>query len=160
MTHNLLKKAKEVCYRLEAAGKILSTAESCTGGMIGEMLTAIPGSSAVYGYGFITYSNEAKMSLLGVKKSTLDSFGAVSEQTVEEMAVGALEKSGADIAVSVSGIAGPGGGTKEKPVGLVCVGLACKGSAPTSLKLFLEGDRTAVRQKTVENVFDIILKNI
>lgn len=154
----LMQKAAQVYELLSSLGKTVSTAESCTGGMIGACLTAVPGVSEVYGYGFVTYSNEAKQALLGVKKSTLDAFGAVSEQTVAEMAEGAMAKSGSDVAVSVSGIAGPGGGTAEKPVGLVYVGFACKDSATKTYKLLLSGDRDSVRRQTVENVFDIILK--
>ena len=136
----------------------LATAESCTGGMIGQCLTSIPGISDYYGYGFITYSNEAKQKLLGVKKETLASFGAVSSETVIEMAEGALSVSGADLAVSVSGIAGPGGGTKEKPVGLVYAGFAQKGKKPFSKKLNLSGDRQSVREQTVCNVFETIIE--
>lgn len=154
----LTKKASRVYELLKAGGKTISTAESCTGGMIGETLTCVPGVSEVYGYGFITYSNEAKRSMLGVQKSTLDSFGAVSTATVIEMAEGAMAKSGSDIAVSVSGIAGPGGGTAEKPVGLVYVGVAVKGKETQVHRLMLSGDRDAVRRQTVEKVFDIILK--
>lgn len=153
----LIQKASMVYELLSAQGKTISTAESCTGGMIGESLTAIAGVSEVYGYGFVTYSNEAKQSLLGVKRSTLDAFGAVSAETVTEMAEGAMAKSGSDIAVAVSGIAGPGGGTAEKPVGLVYVGFAEKGVQTRAYKLLLSGDRDSVRRQTVENVFDLIL---
>ncbi len=96
----------------------VATAESCTGGMLGAAITAVPGASAIYGYGFITYANEAKESVLGVSHETLAAYGAVSEQTAREMALGAHEKSGARLCVSVTGIAGPGGGTAEKRWGL------------------------------------------
>ncbi len=137
----------------------ISTAESCTGGMIGACLTSIPGISSYYGYGFVTYSNEAKQKLIGVKEETLNKFGAVSAQTVLEMAEGALKVSRADIAVSVSGIAGPGGGTKEKPVGLVYIGLAYKEKQLFN-KFIFKGNRDEVRQQTVNMAFEMIIKQI
>ena len=154
---NLNQKAKIVCEFLKSQNKILTTAESCTGGMIGELITSVPGSSQVYEYGFITYSNAAKQNLLGVSDKTLSLFGAVSAETVCEMAQGALIASGADIAVSVSGIAGPGGGTEQKPVGLVYVGFCQKGKKEEFFKLMLSGDRDCVRRQTADKVFDLIL---
>ncbi|HWJ02674.1 MAG TPA: competence/damage-inducible protein A, partial [Verrucomicrobiae bacterium] len=109
---------------LQGTGLTIATAESCTGGLIGGALTGIPGSSAYYLGGFNTYSNDLKVKLLGVNRDTLDTFGAVSAETAREMATGARTNTGADIAVSVTGIAGPGGGSDAKPVGLVFVGLA------------------------------------
>ncbi|WP_370738901.1 CinA family protein [Aliiroseovarius pelagivivens] len=106
-----------------AQGLKLGTAESCTGGMVGAWLTEVPGSSDVFDRGFITYSNAAKQDMLGVQKATLDTYGAVSEQVAAEMAVGALARSQADITVSITGIAGPGG-SEHKPEGRVCFGLA------------------------------------
>lgn len=155
---NLKQKAKIVYECLKSKNKILATAESCTGGMIGEMITSVPGSSEVYEYGFVTYSNTAKQKLLGVSAETLSIFGAVSAETVCEMADGALKASDADIAVSVSGIAGPGGGSEQKPVGLVYVGIAQKGEKTEFFKLMLSGDRDSVRQKTVDKVFDLIIE--
>ncbi len=153
----LAKKAQEVCKFLSDSGKTIATAESCTGGMIAELLTSVSGASGVFGYGFVTYSNEAKEKLLGVKKETLSHFGAVSSQTVREMSDGALCIANADIAVSASGIAGPTGGTKEKPVGLVYIGLSQKGKATKAIKNIFDGNRDSVRQQTVEKVFDLIL---
>jgi len=115
----------------------IATSESCTGGLISKRITEIPGSSAVFGYGVCTYANEAKTKLLGVASETLEKFGAVSEETAKEMALGVLSLSGADIALSVTGIAGPDGGTAEKPVGLVYVGCACKNGTFTCKKLIL-----------------------
>ena len=103
--------------------KSVSTAESCTGGWVGKEFTGIPGSSSWYGFGFITYSNKAKLKSLGVIKDTLMEEGAVSERVVKEMAEGALKNSGSDFAISISGIAGPTGGTVDKPVGTVCFGI-------------------------------------
>ena len=137
----------------------ISTAESCTGGMIGACLTSISGISSYYGYGFVTYSNEAKNRLIGVKEDTLLSCGAVSSNVALEMAEGALKISGADIAVSATGIAGPGGGTKEKPVGLVYIGFASKTKRDFK-KLNLSGDREEVRLATVKNVLEMIIKHI
>jgi nicotinamide-nucleotide amidase len=110
-------------------GKTLATAESCTGGYIAHLLTSIPGSSQFYKGGAVTYSNELKVDLLGVPAATLERFGAVSKETVSEMARGVLERTGADYAMATSGIMGPDGGTPEKPVGLVWVGLASRDDA-------------------------------
>ena len=154
--------AIEVVKILSEKHLTLSTAESCTGGMIGASLTSVSGASEVYGYGFITYANEAKEKILGVQKKTLEAYGAVSEQTAREMALGAYKVSGSDIAVSVTGIAGPNGGTKEKPVGLVYTAVASKNGVEVK-KLLLNGTRDEVRRKTCESVFaDIIYcaKNI
>ena len=144
--------AGSLVVELAAAGKTVATAESCTGGWIAKALTDIAGSSAAFGYGIVSYSNGAKESLLGVNPATLVEHGAVSEETVREMATGALNLSGADFAVAVSGIAGPDGGTAEKPVGTVWMAWSeRRGDEPaveTRLKNF-SGDREAVRAQTV-----------
>ena len=116
--------AREVIEKYSLAGKMIATAESCTGGMIAEALTDIAGSSAVVDRGFVTYSNQAKVEMLGVSIDTLQKHGAVSMQTAVEMAKGAVRHSAADISVSVTGIAGPAGGTADKPVGLVHMAFA------------------------------------
>ncbi len=139
--------AEVVVRLLKEKGKTLATAESCTGGMIGEQLTSVPGASEVYGFGFVTYANEAKEKLLGVKHETLAAYGAVSPETACEMAAGARKVSGADIAVAVTGIAGPGGGTKEKPVGLVYVGISTADGTRAE-KLQLSGSRQRIRIRT------------
>ena len=147
----------DTVYRLlKLTNKTVSTAESCTGGMIGQTLTSVAGISEYYGFGFITYANEAKEKLICVKKSTLDEYGAVSSQTACEMALGALEKSGADLAVSVTGIAGPGGGTDEKPVGLVYIGFASKDGKCEAYKHIFGGNREEVRRRTVTAALNII----
>ncbi|MEJ6728175.1 MAG: competence/damage-inducible protein A [Akkermansiaceae bacterium] len=115
---------KVVVELLTRTGKTLTTAESCTGGLIASRITDVSGASAAFTHGFVTYSNEAKQQLIGVKAETLEAHGAVSEEVAGEMAAGALQVSGADIAVSITGIAGPTGGTEEKPVGTVCFGIA------------------------------------
>ena len=133
----------------------ISTAESCTGGSLGKIITSVPGASSIYGYGFITYANEAKEKILGVSHETLEKHGAVSPDTALEMAKGARAVSGSDIAVSVTGIAGPGGGTDEKPVGLVYIAIADKDGAEFR-KLNLSGNRDEVRAKTCDEVFKLI----
>lgn len=127
----------------------ITTAESCTGGGIGYWLTAVPGSSAYVDRGFITYSNKAKQQLLAVRSATLLQFGAVSEQTVREMAEGAAKAANADMAIAVSGIAGPDGGSVYKPVGTVCFGFCVNGSVASS-QLVFAGDRQQVRQQAID----------
>ena len=149
--------ARRVGEALAARGWRLASAESCTGGWIAEAVTAISGSSAWFDRGFVTYSNEAKMDMLGVSAQTLAEQGAVSETTVREMAEGALARSLADVAVAVSGVAGPTGGSAAKPVGMVCIGWAAKAAPTGSLTLHFAGDRAAVRRQTVVRALDGIL---
>lgn len=131
-------------------GVVFATAESCTGGLIAAMITEIPGSSNWFDRGFVTYTNQAKMDLLGVKEDTLKNYGAVSEQTVREMVAGALERSRATVAVAVSGIAGPGGGTPDKPVGTVWVAFGIKNQAIKARCLHLNGSRSQIRNQVVD----------
>lgn len=125
--------AKRVVTANIAAGRTIALAESCTGGLVAAALTEIPGSSAVFGIGFVTYSNEAKTKLLGVNQDILDTFGAVSVAVAWAMAQAALKKSGADIAVAISGVAGPDGGTEKKPVGTVVFAVAERGKDPEDM---------------------------
>jgi nicotinamide-nucleotide amidase len=143
-----------------AARKILSaTAESCTGGMIISVLTDIPGSSSMVDRGFVTYSNDAKIEMLGVSPVTLDAHGAVSRETALEMATGALARSHAGIALAVTGIAGPDGGSAEKPVGLVWFGLAMTGQPPIAERhQFDNKGRDFIRRETVRTALDMGLK--
>lgn len=143
--------AGDLVARASQAGLILATAESCTGGLIAGAITDIAGSSAVFDRGFVTYSNAAKADLLGVSSETLERHGAVSEECAREMAFGALSRSNADIAVAVTGIAGPGGGTPEKPVGLVYLAIA-EIDAETEVIAHHFGDagRASVRHQTVQ----------
>jgi nicotinamide-nucleotide amidase len=127
---------------------LLAAAESCTGGLVAGAITAVPGSSQWFERGFVTYSDAAKVEQLGVAPSTLERHGAVSVQTAGEMAAGAVRASGAQWALAVTGIAGPGGGTPEKPVGTVCFGWSGPGVVETEHRL-LEGDRAAVRRASV-----------
>ncbi len=145
----LAELATQLGNALRARGWMIATAESCTGGWIGEVLTSIPGSSAFYERGFITYANAAKVELLGVSPDTLVSHGAVSEETAREMARGALLKSPVHVALAVSGIAGPGGGTREKPVGMVCYGWALQDGTLMSSTCRLDGDREEIRSRAV-----------
>ncbi len=127
----------------------IATAESCTGGLVAGTLTAIAGSSDVYDRGWVTYSNEAKREQLGVSSSLLEAYGAVSGEVAEAMAKGALHRSQADVAISVTGIAGPGGGSAEKPVGLVYIGMARKDGWSQVERCLFDGDRDSVRAQTV-----------
>ena len=136
-------------------GRTLSVAESCTGGLIGKTLTDISGSSAVFYGGFILYSNDAKQSLAGVSRETLEKYGAVSAETVREMAEGTRTRCGTDYALSVSGIAGPGGATPDKPVGTVWVGLARPEGSDAYLFHF-SGDRNNVRSETVREALNLL----
>lgn len=140
--------ARKVASSLNACGLKLVTAESCTGGMIAEWLTRIPGSSDWFERGLVTYSNEAKIELLNVQQTTLDEYGAVSEEIAAEMAIGALNASHADIAVAVTGIAGPEGGSKAKPVGMVCFAWADSAGIVDSVCVQLSGDRQAIRRQS------------
>lgn len=148
MSSDLAQLAMQLGACLEAAGWRLTAAESCTGGWIAKCLTDIAGSSRWFECGFVTYSNAAKQALLGVEEATLSTEGAVSEAVVREMALGALSRSRAEVAVAVSGIAGPDGGTMTKPVGTVCFGFALAERVDTETVRF-DGDRAAVRQASV-----------
>ena len=153
----LLDKAETLLQSLRRRRLKLATAESCTGGLIAGLLTEIAGSSDVVERGFVVYSNEAKMSLLGVPEDVIASHGAVSEATARAMAEGALRNSLADIAVSVTGIAGPGGGSPEKPVGLVHFACASKDALTTHRRfIFAKVDRHAVRVKSVAAALDLV----
>jgi nicotinamide-nucleotide amidase len=150
--------ARKIADALSARGALLATAESCTGGWAAQALTAIAGSSNWYERGFVTYSNAAKEEMLGVRRQTLERHGAVSEQTAREMALGALEHSRAALALAITGIAGPSGGTPDKPVGTVCFAWAAKGGAPRSETRHFAGDREAVRRQSVERALAGVLE--
>lgn len=141
--------SREAGNWLARHGWKLATAESCTGGWIAEVVTATAGSSSWFDCGFVTYSNEAKQDLLGVSPATLAVWGAVSEETAREMAAGCLERSRADVALAVSGIAGPSGGSATKPVGLVCFGWARRGFPPIAETRRFDGDREEIRHQAV-----------
>ena len=151
--------AKDVVERASAAGIVIATAESCTGGMISAAITDIAGSSRVLDRGFVTYSNAAKMDMLGVCAETLDTQGAVSEQVAAEMAAGALKHSNATLSVSVTGIAGPGG-SDFKPEGRVCFGIATNDGVETQQIDFGALGRTGVRDATVTHALELLLEKL
>jgi nicotinamide-nucleotide amidase len=141
--------AEQVAKEVQQHKLMLVTAESCTGGWVAKALTDLPGSSAWFDAGVVTYSYEAKEALLGVNPGTLERTGAVSEETVMEMVSGALARFGAGVAIAVTGIAGPGGGTPDKPVGTVWVGWKRRGGYAHAKLFHFDGDREAVRRQTV-----------
>lgn len=150
--------AAQLVALCRARGVVLATAESCTGGMVAAAITAIPGSSAVFDRGFVTYSNEAKTEMLGVPAGLIEAVGAVSEAVAARMAEGAKKRAGADIAVSVTGIAGPDGGSAEKPVGTVWFGLANRhGNVLAAQKIF-PGDRAAIRAAATSFALTLLLR--
>jgi nicotinamide-nucleotide amidase len=153
----LYELAERVGKALKVKGKMLATAESCTGGWIAQAVTAVPGSSEWFERGFVTYTYISKREMLGVNPATLEAHGAVSEQTVREMTEGALARSHAQIAVSVSGTAGPSGGTPQKPVGTVCFGWGAKDSAVQTAVQHYDGDREAVRRQAVAFALERVL---
>ena len=152
----ILTTAEALLERCKAAGVMVATAESCTGGLIAATLTAIAGSSAVVDRGFVTYSNEAKTDLVGVPAALIEAHGAVSEPVARAMAEGAVAQSRADIAVSVTGVAGPSGGSVDKPVGLVWFGCARRGGPTVSLHHVFPGDRMAIRKATVVEALRLV----
>ena len=157
------KLAQALVDELAAASKAVATAESCSGGWIAKAITDVPGSSDVFHYGIVSYSNGAKESLLGVKLETLEQHGAVSEAIVKEMADGALHLSGADLAVAVSGVAGPGGGSEEKPVGTVWFAWAVRDGANAKISTSCEhfaGDRELIRELTVAHALQGVRERI
>jgi nicotinamide-nucleotide amidase len=153
---DLLGLAEAVLERCREAGLTVATAESRTGGLVAACLTEIAGSSAVVERGFVTYANSAKTDLLGVAPTTLERHGAVSEQTAGEMLAGALARSPADLVVAITGIAGPGGGTADKPVGLVFIGVQRRGRAPLIERHLFAGDREAVRTASLRRSLELL----
>ena len=156
----LYQLAEEVGAALKRGKLMLVTAESCTGGWVAEAVTAIPGSSDWFERGFVTYSNEAKREMLGVRAETLERAGAVSEETALEMARGALAASRGQVAVSITGVAGPTGGTAAKPVGMVCFGWALAGGAADATTKHFKGDRGEVRRQSVVFALQGLLERI
>ncbi len=144
---------------LKEYGLKLTTAESCTAGLLAGTFMNVPGTSALYEEGYVTYANKSKRKLLGVKKKTLQKHGAVSKQTAKQMAKGAAKSAGADVAISVTGIAGPDGGSVEKPVGLVYIGCYVKGKCEV-LKCNFQGNRKQIRQQTVQRALEYAIECI
>ena len=155
----MISMVEKLVQSLAEMGLTISTAESCTGGMVASTIIDVPGASDVYNEGFITYSNDAKMKYLNVSEEILENHGAVSEETVREMALGCRKATGSDVAVVTSGVAGPGGGTVEKPVGLVYIGCAYKDIVEVKAFRF-EGDRTSVRKQATEEAIRMAMELI
>jgi nicotinamide-nucleotide amidase len=149
--------AEQAGTLLLAAGRRVATAESCTGGWVAKCLTDIPGSSQWFERGYVTYSNLAKEQSIGVAASVIETFGAVSRPTAEQMAAGALSDSGADMAVAITGIAGPDGGSADKPVGLVWFALAQRTAPPVAEQQQFAGDREAIRRAAVATALRLVI---
>jgi len=154
----LYRLAVEAGRTLQAGGRMLVTAESCTGGWVAEAMTMVPGSSQWFERGFVTYTDLAKRDMLGVQPDTLERHGAVSEATVREMVAGALANSPGDVALAVSGVAGPGGGTAAKPVGMVCLAWGLRGGDAVAVTRHFPGDREAVRRDSVIAALEGLIK--
>ena len=150
-------KAKALLDHCESKGLMLATVESCTGGLLAGCLTAIPGSSAVVERGFVTYSNEAKSELVGVDPALIAAHGAVSHEVAAAMAEGALKHAPVDLAAGITGVAGPGGGSAEKPVGLVFISAASSGGQAMVMENLFPGDREAIRIASVDMALDLLI---
>ena len=146
---NLEKLSADLGTLLQSKGMFFTAAESCTGGLLSQSIVSVPGSSTWFGSSFITYSNISKHKILGVSKDTLNSFGAVSEEVVEEMVTGALEESRANLGIAISGIAGPGGGSPGRPVGTVCIAWRLNEEQAIRETFLFQGGRNDVRYQTV-----------
>ena len=151
---DLVEKLSE---RLSKRGMMLVTAESCTGGLIASAITARAGSSAIFDRGFVTYSNQSKIDMLGVSDNVLKNQGAVSMLCAQSMVKGALNNSSADIAVAVTGIAGPDGGSEDKPVGLVFIGYGLRGDLPKVAEYNFQGNRETIRMQAVKSALNCVL---
>jgi len=160
MNDELRKLATEIGTLLTVRNLKLVTAESCTGGLVAAAITAISGSSKYFERGFITYSNESKKELLGVPCETLEKYGAVSAETAIAMAAGALSRSRAQVSIAITGIAGPTGGSKEKPIGTVYVGLASNFASTTAHLIYFSGNREAIRLEATKYALQLLAKNI
>ena len=162
MTDTATKQAEQLAELFIKTSSKLVTAESCTGGGLAETLTRIPGSSAWFERGYVTYSNESKQELLSVPLETLEQFGAVSEETAIAMAEGALENSHADYSVAITGIAGPVGGTEDKPVGTVCFAWSKRNEGGNTTRIHFEGDRQNIREQAcmlaMQGLIDMLQK--
>ena len=154
----MLKNAPALIQELTLSKQTLSTVESCTGGLLFGYLTAVPGASTVLDRGFITYSNQAKQEMVGVTANTLSAYGAVSQQTAEEMAKGGCQTARTDLSISLTGIAGPGGGTPEKPVGLVWISAFRKDGIQQTERYLLAGDRQHIRTTACIHAISLLLR--
>ena len=154
----MLKDAPALIQKLTASNQTLSTVESCTGGLLFGYLTAVPGASAVLERGFITYSDQSKQEMVGVTENTLAAFGAVSQQTAEEMAKGGCQSANTNLSVSVTGIAGPGGGTDEKPIGLVWISAFRNDGVRETERHLFKGDRQQIRTAACTHAISLLLR--
>ena len=157
MDKSLYDLAERVGGALKTRDLMIATAESCTGGWVAEAITMVPGSSAWFERGFVTYTYISKREMLGVEGETLERHGAVSEEVVREMALGAIERSHAQVSVAVSGVAGPSGGTPDKPVGTVCFAFALKDAEAQAETKHFSGDRESVRRQSVVHALERLL---
>jgi len=160
MKTKLYSLAKKVGMVLKNKKLFVATAESCTGGLLAASITDISGSSAYFERGFVVYSNMAKKESLGVKRQTLEEFGAVSEEVAKEMAKGVLKRSHAQVSIAITGIAGPTGGSKNKPKGMVCFALICKKEQPKTTTMYFKGSRGVVRMQAVKFALKWLLLTI
>lgn len=151
---------KKVSKKLHQKKITLVSAESCTGGWLAKQITDLTGSSLIFDRGFVTYSNHSKQEMLGVQKNTIEGYGAVSENVVKEMAKGAINNSRADLAIAISGVAGPDGGTIEKPVGTVCFAIVRRNQESTTKTKIFDGDRDSIRSQAVDFALNEIYKII
>lgn len=158
MTAALATKAEAILAACKQQGRTIATVESCTGGLLSATLTELAGSSAMFTHGYVTYSNEAKHEMVGVELRTLGQHGAVSEPVAREMAEGALRRARVDVAVSITGITGPGGGTEKKPVGTVHFACAAKGKPTAHALKNFNGDRSTIRAAAVDQALEMILE--
>lgn len=150
MKQNLQPTIERIGAILQTKDLMLVTAESCTGGWVAEVITSVPNASLYFERGFVTYSNAAKIEMLGIKQETLEKYGAVSEEVVQEMAEGAVKNSHAQVSLAITGIAGPSGGTQDKPVGMVCFGWKLPHHQITKISTqYFQGDRAAIRLQAV-----------
>ncbi|MGB1469028.1 MAG: CinA family protein [Candidatus Puniceispirillaceae bacterium] len=154
----MLEDAPALIQKLTASNQTLSTVESCTGGLLFGYLTAVPGASAVLERGFITYSDQSKQEMVGVTENTLAAFGAVSQQTAEEMAKGGCQIARTDLSISLTGIAGPSGGSAEKPVGLVWISAFRKGGIQQTERHLFTGDRQQIRMLACTHAISLLLR--
>jgi nicotinamide-nucleotide amidase len=152
-------KAKKLSEHLISKNLSIAFAESCTGGLLSSSLTSIPGASSYFNCGFVTYSNKSKIKMLGVNHDSIELFGAVSEKVAHEMAMGAGQNSQSHLAVSITGIAGPSGGTPEKPVGMVCFGFYIKGNVETTTQFF-SGARSEIVSESISFALSELTKKI
>ena len=161
MSEHILAEKAALCIKMARNSNLkIATAESCTGGMVAALLTSIEGASATFDRGFVVYSNSAKRDMLGVSKRLMDACGAVSPQVVAAMLSGIIKNSNADIGIAITGIAGPGGGSKDKPVGLVYVGYVSRGQEPKFVAKKFSGDRDQVRCQAADQALGLIIKCI